>query len=177
MTFKLIVQNTNLGTGCEIALGRIMMTSSNGKISRVTGPLCGEFTGHRRIPRTKASEAELWCFLWSALNNSWADNGDAGGLRRNRTHYDVIVMMTQNLTNEKSTLVGVLLCNLTGICSGIGYLNQLWLIVRCTFQNKLLNKIFKICIFINDRRFRWNCRLHTCHFNVITVIKTIQQLR
>ena len=24
-----------------------MMTSSNGNIFRVTGPLCGEFTGHR----------------------------------------------------------------------------------------------------------------------------------
>ena len=44
----------------------IMMTSSNGNIVRVTGPLCGEFTGHRWIPRTKANDAELWCFLWSA---------------------------------------------------------------------------------------------------------------
>ena len=26
----------------------------------------GEFTGHRWIPRTKASDAELWCFIWSA---------------------------------------------------------------------------------------------------------------
>ena len=43
-----------------------MMTSSNGNIFHVTGPLCGEFTGHRRIPLTKASDAELWCFLWSA---------------------------------------------------------------------------------------------------------------
>ena len=42
-----------------------MMTSSNGNIFRVTGPLWGEFTGHRWIPLTKASDAELWCFLWS----------------------------------------------------------------------------------------------------------------
>ena len=28
-------------------------------------PLCGEITGHRWIPLTKASDAELWCFLWS----------------------------------------------------------------------------------------------------------------
>ena len=42
-----------------------MMTSSNGNFFRVTGPLCGEFTGHRWIPHTKASDAELWCFLWS----------------------------------------------------------------------------------------------------------------
>ena len=41
------------------------MTSSNGNIFRVTGPLCGEFTGHRWIPRTNASDAELWRFLWS----------------------------------------------------------------------------------------------------------------
>ena len=44
----------------------LMMTSSNGNIFRVTGHLCGEFTGHRWIPRTKASDAELWCFLWCA---------------------------------------------------------------------------------------------------------------
>ena len=44
----------------------VMMTSLNGNIFRVTGPLCGEFTGHRWIPRTKASDAELWCFLWFA---------------------------------------------------------------------------------------------------------------
>ena len=31
----------------------IMMTSSNGNIFRVIGHLCGEFTGHRWIPRTK----------------------------------------------------------------------------------------------------------------------------
>ena len=43
-----------------------MMTSSNGNIFRVTGHLCGEFTGPRWIPRTKVSDAELWCFLWSA---------------------------------------------------------------------------------------------------------------
>ena len=39
-----------------------MMTSSNGNIFRVTGHLCGEFTG----PLTKASDAEFWCFLLSA---------------------------------------------------------------------------------------------------------------
>ena len=34
-----------------------MMTSSNGNICRVTGHLCGEFTGPRWIPRTKVSDA------------------------------------------------------------------------------------------------------------------------
>ena len=44
------------------------MTSSNGNIFLVNGHLCEEFTGHRWIPRTKASDAKLWCVLWSALN-------------------------------------------------------------------------------------------------------------
>ena len=43
-----------------------MMTSSNGSIFRVTGHFCGECTGPRWIPYTKAGDAELWCFLWSA---------------------------------------------------------------------------------------------------------------
>ena len=56
--------------GCNISSDmqweKIMMTSSNGNIFRVTGHLCGEFTGHRWINHTKASDAELWCFLWTA---------------------------------------------------------------------------------------------------------------
>ena len=42
----------------------VMMTSSNGNIFRVTGHLCGEFTGPRWIPHTKASDAELWCLYF-----------------------------------------------------------------------------------------------------------------
>ena len=49
-------------------------------------PFVREFTGHRWIPLTKASDAELWCFL------GWVNNGDAGDLRRYRAHYNVIVM-------------------------------------------------------------------------------------
>ena len=44
----------------------IMMTSSNGNIFRVTGLCEGESTGHRWIPLAKGSDAELWCFHWSA---------------------------------------------------------------------------------------------------------------
>ena len=41
------------------------VTSSNASIFLVTGILWGESTGHRWIPLTKASDAELWNFLWS----------------------------------------------------------------------------------------------------------------
>ena len=49
-----------------LAVPLLMVTSSNGSSLRVTGLLCVEFTGHRWIPHTKTSDAELWCFLWSA---------------------------------------------------------------------------------------------------------------
>ena len=55
-----IHQEQNMASGTSH-----MMTSSNGSIFRVTGHLCGEFTGPRWIPHTKASDAELWCLLWS----------------------------------------------------------------------------------------------------------------
>ena len=60
-----------------------MMMSSNGNIFRVTGPLCREFTGHRLIPRTNASDAWI---------NGWVNNHEAGDLRRHRAHYYVIIM-------------------------------------------------------------------------------------
>ena len=70
-----------------------MVESSNGIIFRVTDPLCGECTGHRWIPLTKASDAELLMFsLISAWTNSWGNNRDAGDFRRRCTHYDVTVM-------------------------------------------------------------------------------------
>ena len=76
----------------------LMMTSSNGNISRVTDPLCGEFTGHRRIPHTKTSDVELWSFLWSAFwINGWVNNRKAGDLRCHRGHHDVIVMTLSKL--------------------------------------------------------------------------------
>ena len=60
----------------HIARG-FMIKSSNGNMFRFTGHLCGKFTGDQWIPRTKASDAEVWCFLWSApdkrLSKQWWD--------------------------------------------------------------------------------------------------------
>ena len=46
------------------------MTPSNWNVFRVTGRLWGKSTGDRGIPFTKASDAELWCFLWFAPEQS-----------------------------------------------------------------------------------------------------------
>ena len=63
------------GTNCprpvlrNTRTSRCMMTSSNGNFFHVTGHLCGEFTGLRWIPHTKASDAVLWC---KRLSKQWS---------------------------------------------------------------------------------------------------------
>ena len=57
-----------------------------GNIFRATGPLCGEFAGHRWIPLTKASDA---IYAWT---NGLVNRRDAGDLGRHRAHYEVTVM-------------------------------------------------------------------------------------
>ena len=67
--------------GSEAKVNRyqvVMMTSSNGDIFRVTGPMCGELAAHRWIPLTKAGDSELWCFLWHAWINGCVNNRESG---------------------------------------------------------------------------------------------------
>ena len=53
------------------------MMSSKGNIFCVTGPLCKEFSSHRWIPLTKASDVELLMFsLICAWTNGWVNNRD-----------------------------------------------------------------------------------------------------
>ena len=80
--------------------------SSNGNIFCITGPLCGELTGPLWIPLTKASDAELSCFLWSA---PWINSREAGDLRRYHAHYDVIVMHHQNEVSDAAHKITLLL--------------------------------------------------------------------
>ena len=46
----------HLGSSCNVS----MMTSSKGNLFRVTDPLCGEFTGPRWNPRTKAGNFDVF---------------------------------------------------------------------------------------------------------------------
>ena len=70
-----------------------MMTSVNGNIFRVTGPLTGnspvtgEFFSHKGRWR-RALVFSLIC-VWI---NGWVNNREAGDLWRYHAHYDVIVM-------------------------------------------------------------------------------------
>ena len=48
-----------------------MMTSSNGNIYSVTGPLWGKFTNHRWIPLTNASDKERWDVITIIMTSLW----------------------------------------------------------------------------------------------------------
>ena len=61
-----------------------MMTSSNGKIFRVTGPLTKD-----KWPKDKW-RVGLMFSLVNAWINGWVNNREAGDLRRHHAHYDAI---------------------------------------------------------------------------------------
>ena len=70
--------------------------------------LCGEFTGHRWIHRTKASDAELWCFFFiCAWINGWVNNREVGDLRRLSDHYDVTVARVHCMVSTWYTMAFV----------------------------------------------------------------------
>ena len=103
-----------------MAIPKFMMTSLNGNISRVTGPLCGEFTSYRWIPLKKASDAELWCFFLSAPD----------------AHYDVIVMWKSyiNFILYMSAVAGILAYRTRCLIFNISF--------RCVFSRKKTNKTY-----------------------------------
>ena len=83
-----------------------MMTSSKEIIFRVTDPLCGEFTGPRWIPVTKAMQwrGALMFSLICTWINGWVNNREAGDLRRHCAHYEVIVMALNSSNMPTNTI-------------------------------------------------------------------------
>ena len=79
--------------GARLQDEHFIMTSSNGHIFRVIGPLGGEPTDHRWIPPHKGQwRGALVISLICACTNDYVNNRDACDLRRHRAHSDVTVM-------------------------------------------------------------------------------------
>ena len=68
----------------------LMMTSSNGNLFGVTGPLWGECIGHRWIPLTKASDAG--CFLSCAPEQKIGQSVQMPVIWDVMAHIDVILI-------------------------------------------------------------------------------------
>ena len=99
LSLQSIVRKHGLGRTPTILQSRFCVTGhlrgeSTGH-QWITVPLLGESTVHRWIPLTKDSYAQVWCFLWSAPEQTVKQPDD---LRRHRGHYDVTVMIAGYIT-------------------------------------------------------------------------------
>ena len=75
-----------------------MLTSSNGNIFRVTGHLCGEFTGPQMNHKGKWRGVLMFSVICVWIN-SWENNREAGDLICYRAHYDVNVMLGDEISH------------------------------------------------------------------------------
>ena len=94
--FSGVVIGCHCGVWCHkvTAWSIFVMTLSNRNVCCVPGLLCGEFTGHRWISLTEASDAELLFFsLICAWTHGWDNHRDPGDLRRHHAHYAVTLML------------------------------------------------------------------------------------
>ena len=85
--------------GCRLAgksLWNFVMTSSNGNIFRITGPLWGEPPVTGGFPSQRPVTRSFDAFFDLHLNNG-VNNRDDGDLERHGTHYDVTVMLKRSL--------------------------------------------------------------------------------
>ena len=132
-----------------------MMTSSNGNIFRVTGHLCGEFTGLRWIPRTKASDAELWYFLWCARlskhSRGWSFETLSHPLWRHRNDISVLECLSTRSPSvlDKGIAYLIKVCNFLRISGSFSVF--WWRDALCKFQ------------MWSRRRKQWNSRRFNGH--------------
>ena len=107
--------------------GIYMITSSNGSIFRVTGPLWGEPTvAPVDFPDKDQWRGALMLSLICAWTNGWANNRYAGDLRRHRAHYDVTVMSCSSMDSVVYyfILVDVCIYELLGVYKKIIWVSE-----------------------------------------------------
>ena len=112
-------------------LFRNMMTSSNGNIFRVTGPLCGDFTGPGEIPTQRPV---TWSFdlpLICVWINGWVNNREASDLRRHRGHHDVTVRACGGGHGSARPVITLVLTLLTPVLFVPFILFYFYILYRC----------------------------------------------
>ena len=114
-----------------------IMTSSNGNIFRVTGPLWGN------SPHKGQWRGALMLSLICAWINGWVNNGEAGNLKRHRVHYDVTVVTQERYPITRTQLCG----SLCVVCTSY-FFNNLPYYVSDFTENVPVNK--------RSSWFRWH---------------------
>ena len=84
---------------------QFMMTSSNGNIFRVTVTFCaGNSPVTDEFPAQRPVTALMFSLI-CAWTNDWANNREAGDLRRYRDYYDIIVMWKVSVNSHHTMLI------------------------------------------------------------------------
>ena len=107
--YKLIHHSSRAYMPCDqnsLETTGFMMMSSNGNIFRVTGPLWRESTGHRWFSSQTQWRGAVMFSLICNWTNGWANEPDAGDLRRHRAHCDFTVMIRKILSHNCDMHVG-----------------------------------------------------------------------
>ena len=101
-------------------------------------PFLWKFTSHRWIPRTKANDANLWCFLWSAferqLSKKWRGSLLETLPRSLWRHCNVIFPLS-----SKHTIERIIVKNMQMLIKYLVYLEYIQTINMCK-PNSLVNK-------------------------------------
>ena len=124
--------------------------TKNGNIFRVTGPLCGEFTGHRLIPRRWWSLTPS-SSLWRHCNgNQWAHYPQETAAFKGcfiSTQHDM-VRCSFNAEIKLATFITLLSDEMKSITYSFHLISTCiltWPYLKCTFQrNKSKNLIKKV---------------------------------
>ena len=139
-----------------------MMTSLNGNVFHVNGPLQGKPSVTDAFPPKGQWRGALLGFFICAWTNGCANNRDSGDLRRHRPHYDVTAMFTHILSDYLTGPGQLYVCAVP--------LKQFWRI-RLTNQINIL-KAVKIPTpplhptpsSCDNRYINKACNLRNCHF-------------
>ena len=107
------------------------MMSPNGNIFRVTGPLCGEFTGHRAL---------MFSLICAWINGS-ENNREAGDLRCQRPHYDITVMIPVSIKMPQFMNIRVYVYTNLHIRTNIYATELLCICKLCVFIVNLYNSV------------------------------------
>ena len=120
-----------------------------------TGPLCGEFTCHRWISLTKASDMEFWCFLWSATEQTFKQTIKTPDLRRHRAHYYITVMHISNV-------IKISFCRI----SFSGHQNKFCACIDSIYGSRVILVMCKKCSDISWHRLNLNQSKTNCPKNL-----------
>ena len=136
----------------------IMMTSSNGNISRVTGPL---FTGHRSPYKGQWRGALIFFFICAWING-WINSREDGDLRHHHAHYDVTVMFILKSRGEYIERTERLLW---------GYLEQVALVIKYVIKYRFHSrKIAKLDDLADENSHQYAiCILHAPYLCIIMI--------